>query len=127
MTKKTTKSNVILMSFGFKYGMPNANYYFDVGFLKNPARQKDWHFFSEPCDEMREFVLKEKSARGFLERVEPLIVFLSKVDQNQVFAFGCNAGRHRSSILVDELGKRLAKKGIKVKIYHRDNNLGEDF
>lgn len=119
---KKTRS-ITLMSFGFKYGLPHANYYFDVGFLKNPAREENWGFFSEPDTRMREFVLKQPQAAEFLDKIEPLIEFLSTVDQNQIFAFGCNAGRHRSSIFVDELGNRLSSLGIKVRIIHKDANI----
>jgi UPF0042 nucleotide-binding protein len=111
------------MSFGFKYGMPNANYYFDVGFIKNPAREKQWNFFTEASSEMREFVLKQKNVQTFLDIIIPLIEFLSTIDQCQVFAFGCSAGRHRSSILVEVLAEQLFLKGIKVNVQHRDKDM----
>jgi RNase adaptor protein for sRNA GlmZ degradation len=115
MVKKIT-----LVSFGFKYGIPNANYYFDVGFIKNPAREARWGFFSEPTDEMREFILQQEKVKEFLKYIVPLIEFLSTVDQNQIFAFGCSAGRHRSSILVDVLASKL--KNMTVRVNHRDSN-----
>ena len=38
-----TKEVVELLSFGFKYGAPATNYYFDVTFLSNPADVSiDW-------------------------------------------------------------------------------------
>jgi len=107
------------MSFGFKYGVPHSNYYFDVGFLRNPARDK-WGFFDKPDGEMRKYVLDQEFAQELLSKVEPLILFLSTVDQHQVFAFGCNAGRHRSTIIVDEMARRLEKKKINVEVIHRD-------
>jgi RNase adaptor protein for sRNA GlmZ degradation len=109
---------ITLISFGFKYGIPNANYYFDVGFVKNPAREDQWGFFSEPTDEMRKFVLQQDKVKQFLIHIIPLIEFLATIDQNQVIAFGCSAGRHRSSILVDEIFKRLTN--IKIEVVHRD-------
>ena len=111
---------VTLMSFGFKYGLPQANYYFDVAFIRNPAREAEWGFFTEPTEEMKQFVLGQEQTQEFLARVEPLLVFLSTLDQNQVFAFGCNSGRHRSSVLVEELARRLEKAGITTNVYHRD-------
>lgn len=111
---------ITLVSFGFKYGIPNANYYFDVGFIKNPARETNWSFFSEPSAELREYVLNQENTRKFIDYVIPLIVFLSEIDQYQVFAFGCNAGRHRSSVLVDEIQRRLAEAGLDSKVIHRD-------
>lgn len=117
------RPKVTLMSFGFKYGLPNANYYFDVGFLRNPAREEKWSFFSKPTEEMRRYVLEQPEARTFMDKVVPLLAFLADIDQNQVFAFGCNAGRHRSSILVEELAKRLKGEGIDVDVCHRDNDI----
>jgi UPF0042 nucleotide-binding protein len=111
---------ITLVSFGFKYGTPRANYYFDVGFVKNPARNKKWSFFSQPDDNMKSYVLEQELAKEFIEKVQPLIIFLSKIDQNQIFAFGCNAGRHRSNIIVDELAKLLKARGLDVKVVHRD-------
>jgi UPF0042 nucleotide-binding protein len=108
------------VSFGFKYGIPNANYYFDVGFLKNPARDKSWGFFSKPDSAMVNFIEKQTNAKEFIERVIPLIKFLAAVDQDQIFAFGCNAGRHRSYIIVELLAERLKRLGIKADIVHRN-------
>ena len=115
---------VTLMSFGFKYGPPRANYYFDVGFVKNPAREERWGFFSEPSEEMCNYVLEQDNVKEFLDLVDPLIVFLSTIDQHQVFAFGCSAGRHRSSIIVNILAKRLLEKGVVVESKHRDKDMG---
>jgi UPF0042 nucleotide-binding protein len=108
-----------LMSFGFKYGgPPNANYYFDVGFVKNPARK--YGFWSDVDEEMTRFVLEQQETCDFIETVIPLIVLLSKVDQRQIFAFGCSAGRHRSSIIVNEIARRLKDMEIPVDVEHRD-------
>jgi len=117
-------SKVVLMSFGFKYGMPNANYYFDVGFIKNPARESQWGFFSEATDRMHAFVLSQAAVQQLIEKLVPLLSFLATIDQNQIFAFGCNAGRHRSFILVNALADRLKEEGIQVEVLHRDANMG---
>lgn len=123
MKEETGQVKVTLVSFGFKYGLPNANYYFDVGFIKNPAREAGWDFFDKPDERMKRFVLEQEQTKEFLEKIEPLLIFLTTVDQNQVFAFGCNSGRHRSSVLVEELGRRLARAGIKANVNHRDNDV----
>lgn len=113
-------AKIKLMSFGFKYGHPHANYYFDVGFIKNPAREKDWTFFSDADEQMCEYVMCQQDAKGLIELVVPLIKFLDCIDQNQIFAFGCSAGRHRSVIIVDTIAEILRKEGIEVDVKHRD-------
>ena len=113
-------AKIKLISFGFKYGVPRSNYYFDVGFIKNPARQNDWDFFCDTSPEMCMFVLEQDQAREFINRVLPLIEFLSEIDQNQIFAFGCSAGRHRSTVIVDFIADQLKEKGVDVDVEHRD-------
>jgi RNase adaptor protein for sRNA GlmZ degradation len=113
-------NKITLISFGFKYGPPNANYYFDVGFLKNPARESNWGFFSDPDENMKKYILDQTNSKKFIESVVPLIIFLAEIDQKQVFAFGCNAGRHRSNVIVDELARILKDKGLEVDVKHRD-------
>lgn len=108
------------MSFGFKYGVPRSNYYFDVGFLKNPARQEGWDFFCDTDSKMCDFVLGQEQAKKFIDLVVPLIEFLSTIDQHQVFAFGCSAGRHRSTVLVNFIAQLLKEKGIETNVEHRD-------
>jgi len=109
------------MSFGFKYGAPRANYFFDVGFVRNPARDERWNFFSPVDDEMKKFVMEQEEARRFVINVLPLLSFLSGIDQAQVFAFGCNAGRHRSPVIVEVLANRLeVDNGITVRVKHRE-------
>lgn len=113
-------NRVKLLSFGFKYGQPRANYYFDVGFIKNPAREKKWSFFADADDEMSAYVMQQKTAKEFVDKVVPLIELLSQIDQNQVFAFGCSAGRHRSTIIVNTIKGILKIRGIHADVEHRD-------
>jgi UPF0042 nucleotide-binding protein len=113
-------AKIKLVSFGFKYGVPRSNYYFDVGFIKNPARENSWDFFCDTSPEMCQFVLEQEQAKEFIDKVVPLIEFLSTIDQNQIFAFGCSAGRHRSTVIVDSIASLLKRKGINVDVEHRD-------
>jgi len=113
-------TKIKLVSFGFKYGHPHANYYFDVGFIKNPAREQQWCFFSDSCDEMVDFVIAQEGTKEFIDKILPLIEYLNDIDQNQIFAFGCSAGRHRSTIIVETIAKILREKGVEVDVKHRD-------
>lgn len=111
---------ITLVTFGFKYGPPNTNHYFDVSFVKNPARDERWSLFSEPDDAMRSFVLSQPSAQAFVERVVPLIKTLSACDDDARIGFGCNSGRHRSCILAAEVASRLEAEGYPVRMVHRE-------
>ena len=116
-------NKIIIKTFGFKYGIPRANYYFDVSFLKNPARQEGFSFFSKVNDEMRQFVTNQENTQKFVENIVPLIIFLSQVDQKQIFAIGCNAGRHRSKIVAELISKNLIDSGIDVTIIHEEEKV----
>jgi len=110
---------VKIMSFGFKFGPPQANHYFDVSFVSNPARQRRWGMFSKVNHEMVEFVLAQPAVQRFVEMVVPLIEHVATLDSYQVVAFGCNAGRHRSPIIVDEVASRLVDR-VPLRVEHRD-------
>ncbi|NCP65368.1 MAG: hypothetical protein GW836_12055 [Paraglaciecola sp.] len=109
-----------LISFGFKYGAPNANYYFDVSFAKNPARESQWSLFDEPDPKMVDYVIKQEKVQRFLEKVIPLIEVLGTLDDDARVAFGCNAGRHRSAIIVEYVAELMKQRGHDVAINHRE-------
>ena len=52
--KKRAKVNLI--SFGFKYGLPNANYYFDVGFINHEIGYASC-IYKDDIDRVRKEVL----------------------------------------------------------------------
>jgi len=119
--KKSSMNRLQIVTFGFKYGTPNTNYYFDVSFLKNPAREAKWGLFSAPSEEMREFVLRQEEAQIFLDKLQPLVLDLIKFDEDVRIGLGCNAGRHRSVILAEELYRRLQNENLDITIIHREH------
>jgi UPF0042 nucleotide-binding protein len=114
------RTGLTLLSFGFKYGRPPANHVFDVSFLKNPAREASWGLWSAPSDEMRHWVLAQPAAIELIEAALPYVRFLARTDDDVRIAFGCSAGRHRSTILVEELARRLRDDGLDVTVFHRE-------
>lgn len=115
-----------LMSFGFKYGLPTANFYFDVSFTVNPARDARWGLHARPDHEMIEFVLGQPAVAEFIRRVVPLLEHIGTLDAYQVVAFGCNSGRHRSPVIANEIARRLAGRHQLV-VEHRDMPAGDVF
>ena len=115
------RGRLTLVTFGFKYGAPGTNYYFDVSFLRNPARDPRWDLFDGPNDAMRRFVLEQPLCIEFLEALLPLVLTLSRCDDDVRIGIGCSAGRHRSRIVADELARRLAADGIDVQLVHRED------
>ncbi|QDU84385.1 glmZ(sRNA)-inactivating NTPase [Planctomycetes bacterium Pla163] len=115
-------SRITVVTFGFKYGPPPTNHYFDVSFLSNPARDPRWGLFSRPDEQMRDFVMAQPAARDFIASAVPLIAFLSGQDDDLRIGLGCNAGRHRSVLLAEALCLELARLGHEVHVVHRERD-----
>ena len=117
------RRRLTLVTFGFKYGPPNTNYYFDVSFLKNPAREPQWDLFCAPDERMRSFVLAQPLARSFLDSVVPVVRLLLECDDDVRVGLGCSSGRHRSVIIAEELKHRLESPSLAVRLIHREEVL----
>jgi UPF0042 nucleotide-binding protein len=124
------KMTMNLISFGYKYGLPNeADIVMDVRFLPNP-------FFVTELKEMDgnqkpvvDYVMKRKETRIFLKDFYALISFLipqyQKEGKSQLtIAVGCTGGRHRSVTIINALSDFLKKQKLLINIRHRDIRLG---
>jgi UPF0042 nucleotide-binding protein len=63
--------------------------------------------------------------REFVERISQLLAYLlphyiREGKSYLTIAFGCTGGRHRSVMIADEIRRRLARHGFRVKATHRD-------
>jgi UPF0042 nucleotide-binding protein len=70
-------------------------------------------------------VLGQGDAQRFLEMVEDLAGFLipryrAEGKTYLTIAIGCTGGRHRSVAIAAELAARLGRRGIPVRVWHRD-------
>jgi UPF0042 nucleotide-binding protein len=112
---------VTLSSFGFKYGIPQSNFYFDVTFLPNPARMNGKNLFDDLDNEMYEYVKNSETTQELVLKIVDLIQYLVRFDNIKV-GIGCNSGRHRSVVIVTEIAKTLQSRGIECMVIHRDTN-----
>lgn len=122
---------VTVMSFGFKYGIPqDADLVFDVRFLPNPYYIEELRPKTGNDTEVREYVMNNEKAREFMEKLTELMDFLIPnyilEGKNQlVIAIGCTGGKHRSVTLTNALYKYLKpRENYGVRIEHRD--IGKD-
>jgi len=125
-TVNSAAMTVTLISFGFKFGLPqNIDILFDVRFIPNP------HFIPELRDlkgtdaEVRDFVLNKPATREFLERAAGLMNFLipqylSEGKAYLTVGIGCTGGRHRSPAVADEIASRIKEHPVGISIIHRD-------
>ena len=118
--------SVTILSFGFKHGVPaELALCFDARFLPNPFFLDALRPLSGTDETVRDFVLGQPDAQGFLTRVDELLGFLLPrfVQEGKSYvtvAVGCTGGRHRSPALAVAIGERLGARGVEARIVHRD-------
>lgn len=115
-----------IMSFGFKYGIPNdADLVFDVRFLPNPYYIDDLKNHTGLQSDVQEFVLEWQQTKEFLEKLYDMIAYLVPYYQEEgksqlVIAIGCTGGMHRSVTITEKMYDRLHENKFKVIKHHRD-------
>lgn len=118
---------VSVMSFGFKYGIPqDADLVFDVRFLPNPYYIEGLKEKTGNDREVQDYVLNNERAQVFVEKLKEMMDFLLPnyilEGKNQlVIGIGCTGGKHRSVTLANVMYQYMEKKeNYGVRIEHRD-------
>ena len=119
---------ITVLSFGFKYGIPNdADLVFDVRFLPNPYYIDELRPQSGNDKPVSDYVMKSETSQEFLKKLTDMVQFLIphyvEEGKNQlVIAIGCTGGKHRSVTLANELYKNLSlsQQAYGLKKEHRD-------
>ncbi len=118
--------SVTLISFGFKYGVPqNIDLLFDVRFLPNPNFVPSLKHLRGLDRPVAEYVFRHAETKEFMKRVEDLIGFLLPLYIREgrsylSIAVGCTGGNHRSPAIVEKLSKIIKRKNIDLHVIHRD-------
>lgn len=118
---------VTVMSFGFKYGIPqDADIVLDVRFLPNPYYIEDLKEKTGNDPEVQDYVMNNDRAELFVKKLEDLVQFLLPnyiwEGKNQlVIAIGCTGGKHRSVTLANRLYEFVSgNEHYGARIEHRD-------
>jgi UPF0042 nucleotide-binding protein len=115
------------LSFGFKNGVPeSADLVFDVRFLPNPHFIPQFRPYTGRHPQVAKYIRSFPQTQEFLQKTTELLLFLlpfyvAEGKSYLTIAFGCTGGQHRSVFLAEEVKKRLAKAGYRVKVEHRDS------
>jgi RNase adapter protein RapZ len=113
-------------SFGFKNGIPTeADLVFDVRFLPNPHFVPEFRKLTGKHPKVAKYVLQFPQTKEFLDKTAEMLKFLLPhyIKEGKSYltvAFGCTGGQHRSVFIAEEMKKRLADEGYRVKTTHRD-------
>jgi UPF0042 nucleotide-binding protein len=118
---------VSLVSFGYKAGVPNdSDLVFDVRFLPNPHFVPKFRNLTGRHPQVAKYIRSFPQTQEFIDRISELLVYLIPhyVREGKSYltiAFGCTGGQHRSVMIAEEVKKRLAQPGYRVKVVHRDS------
>jgi UPF0042 nucleotide-binding protein len=113
-------------SFGFKNGVPtDADLVFDVRFLPNPHFVPEFRKLTGRHPKVAKYVRDFPQTAEFLDKTTEMLKFLLPhyIEEGKSYltvAFGCTGGQHRSVFIAEEMKKRLAAAGYRVKTTHRD-------
>jgi UPF0042 nucleotide-binding protein len=114
------------ISFGFKNGVPaEADLVFDVRFLPNPHFIPEFRPLTGKHPKVAKYVRQFPQTKEFLDKTTDMLTFLLPhyIKEGKSYltvAFGCTGGQHRSVFIAEEMKKRLAGEGYRVKAAHRD-------
>lgn len=117
---------VAVMSFGFKNGLPlDSDLVLDVRFLPNPHWVPELRPQTGLSEAVSGYVLAQEGADDFLTKLEGLFETMApgyvREGKRQVtVAIGCTGGKHRSTAMSEEFGRRLRARGVTVTVMHRD-------
>ena len=121
-----SKIMVYVTSFGYRHGVPSdADLVFDVRFLPNPNYIPEFKKLSGRHPKVARYIRSFPQTTEFVDRISQLLVYLlphyiREGKSYLTIAFGCTGGRHRSVMIADEMRKRLARHGFRIKTTHRD-------
>ena len=118
---------ITVLSFGFKYGIPNdCDLVFDVRFLPNPYYVDGLKYKTGNDEEVQDFVMGHEISHIFLDKLVDMLNFLIPnyilEGKNQlVIGIGCTGGKHRSVTLANKLFEALSDRSeYGVRLEHRD-------
>ena len=123
---QTSRLEVHVLSFGFKYGLPHdADLVIDVRFLPNPYFVPELRGLDGTAAEVAVFVKQWDETHLFLKKYLDLLDYLIPLYEKEgksylTVAVGCTGGRHRSVVVGQKIHDHLKKNVEHVKLDHRD-------
>ena len=123
---KLSPIKINVMSFGFKYGIPNyADLIIDVRFLVNPFFDPKLKILDGEAEETKKYILNNNDTRIFLQKYLDLLDYLIPLYEKEgkaylTLAVGCTGGRHRSVTIARSIFNHISGQEKQVEISHRD-------
>lgn len=127
---KMCSLKILLVSFGFKYGVPKeADTVFDLRFLPNPYFIGELRPLSGKDPAVAKYVYADAASQKFLQTMVDFLQCMLPLMEAEgryrtTIAVGCTGGRHRSVATVEYLGRVLRQFEYLVSVEHRHLELG---
>jgi UPF0042 nucleotide-binding protein len=124
--KRSIKLQVMIVSFGYKYGIPlDSDLVFDTRFLPNPFYIDGLRSKTGRSSAVKDFILNSTETKKFrvelLRHIDYLMPkFVDERKTNLTISIGCTGGKHRSVVLANVLKEHLRDNHYSVRINHRD-------
>lgn len=124
--KRSIKLQVMIVSFGHKYGIPlDSDLVFDTRFLPNPFYVDGLKDKTGKSLAVKNFILNSAETKKYLmelfRHIDYLMPkFVEERKTNLTISLGCTGGKHRSVVLADVLRYHLKDKNYSVRVNHRD-------
>jgi RNase adapter protein RapZ len=128
-TAGSTEKGILIsiVSFGYKTGVPSdVDLVFDVRFLPNPHFVPEFRPLTGRHPQVAKYIRSFPQTQEFIDRISDLLIYLiphyiREGKSYLTIAFGCTGGQHRSVMISEDVKKRLARAGYRVKVVHRDS------
>lgn len=127
--KRYSNLTVSIVSFGFKYGLPNeCDLVFDVRFLPNPFYDLELRPKTGKDSEVQQYVMNSEVSHSFLNKLKDMIAFLipNYIEEGKnrlTIGIGCTGGKHRSVTIAGLLCRYLQQESsCAIHLEHRDIN-----
>jgi UPF0042 nucleotide-binding protein len=124
---QSSKLQINVMSFGFKYGLPSdADLVADARFLPNPFWQEALRPFTGEDKQVSDFVLSQNGAEEFITNFVAALkpVLRGYIQENKRYAtiaIGCTGGKHRSVAVSERIANELRNlPDVSISVKHRD-------
>ena len=122
----TAKMQVMVVSFGYKYGLPmDSDLVFDTRFLPNPFYVDELGQKTGKNAKVRAYVMEAPETKRFVKEMFRFVDYMMPnfVEEGKSYvtvAVGCTGGKHRSVALAETLGEHLKDTNYKIQVNHRD-------
>lgn len=130
---RDTKVNLI--SFGFRYGAPQADMILDMRGMKNPFYVPELKRKTGLDREVQDYVFSVPESEEYYTAVVQLLRLRLQLHESYparqstalTFAIGCTGGKHRSVSMTERVARALSDLGYLVSVTHRDRQKEDSY